>query len=100
METLCSRFFADISVTGGHIDIGSENPFLNSILLGLSMILYADMLSSYGNISTKPTSQSFHFDCRGMIKVEYRKMPYGVLKPFSQFYPTRPLCEIVCRYAQ
>ncbi len=29
----------------------------------LSVKWYADMLSSYWNISTKPTAQSFHFDC-------------------------------------
>ena len=38
---------------------------LNFILLSLSVKWYADMMSTYGNISTKPTAhvQSFHFDC-------------------------------------
>ncbi len=38
--------------------------YLNFILLSLPVKWHADMMSSYWNISTKPTAQSFHFDCR------------------------------------
>ncbi len=38
--------------------------YLNCILLSLSVKWYADMTSSSWNIITKPTAQSFHFDCR------------------------------------
>ncbi len=55
METLCSRFYAVISGTSGDSNI---------VLLSLSVKWYANMMGSYRNISTKPTVQSFHFDCR------------------------------------
>ncbi len=45
--------------------------YLNYILLSLSVKWYADMISSYWNISTKPTTQSFHFDCRCTVISDY-----------------------------
>ncbi len=79
----CLQSKWNISGTSGDIDMGSLGEclesnnwqafycYLNSILFSLHVKWYADMMSSYWNISTKPTAQSFHFDCKWLRMVPH-----------------------------
>ena len=57
-----NREYSDRWPSGCHIS-KSFYCYLNYISLSLSVKWYADMMSSYWNMGTKPTAQSFHFDC-------------------------------------
>ena len=69
-----TKFYADISMTSGHIDTGSSGECLelqnwehtSSGALSVSGKLYDDTMSSFGNINRKLTAQSFYkLHCTG-----------------------------------
>ncbi len=65
--------------------------YLNLILLSLCVKWYADMMSSYLYISTKPTAQTFHFDCNSEYCILIQRQIHIKTQKITSSFCTREL---------